>query len=159
MRKLLLKSLIDLDFKLIGISASEEPFKMAFLMNTFLKTHFKRAKNDVELITKKINVSFSLYTYEDPKTTRKLYFVQNKSQYIDQNPKFANSLSKNQEQILGAYLLKSHKQSDYLIKIEDEFDRFKIKKMIHDLNEIPQIISAYEINREEIKSPGHLIFE
>jgi hypothetical protein len=50
-------------------------------------------------------------------------------------------------------------QSDYLIKIEDEFDRFKITKLLLDLNEIPQIISAYEISSKHVKSPENLIFE
>lgn len=159
MRKLVLNNDIDTNFKLIGLNASIEPYKMAFLINKNLKTKFCRARYDVEMLQKDNLIYFSLYTYSDEKTSCNLYFVQNKSKYIDQSPKFAKTLFDNQEQTVGKNLINSHKHSDYFIKIEDEFDRFKIKKMILDLNDIPQIISAYEILSEDIKSPENLIFK
>lgn len=159
MRKMLLNTFIDLDFKLIGINASLEPYKMAFLINKNLKMQFKRTPKDIEMFHENLMTNFSLYTFCDSKTASKMYFIQNKSKYIDQKPKFATSLFEDQDQTIDKYLIKSHLQSDYLIKIEDEFDRFKIKKILLDLNEIPQIISAYEISPSHIKSPENLIFE
>lgn len=159
MHKLLLNTIIDVDFKIIGISASVEAYKLVFLINKTLKTQFVRTPQDVELLHKNYSVNFSLFSYTDQKTACKLYFIQNKSKYIDQNPKFVRSLFENEEHPVDKHLIGSHKQSDYLIKIEDEFDRFKIKKMLHNLNDIPQVISAYEINAEDIKTPQHLIFE
>lgn len=159
MHKLVLDTSIDIGFKLIGLIASIEPFKLAFLINKNLKTQFVRARYDVEMFEKNNTVYYALYTYCDPKTYCNLYFVQNKTKYIDQNPKFVTTLFDDQEQILGKNLLNSHKHSDYFIKIEDEYDRFKIKKMILELNDIPQIISAFEIYSEDIKSPENLIFK
>lgn len=159
MRKLLLDSIEDVDYKLIGISASIEPYKIVFQVNSRLKTKFKRKQKDIELIHKGFKISFSLFSFTDSKTACKIYFIQNKSKYIDQNSKFVNSLFEFEEQQIDKYLINSHKQCDYFIKIEDEYDRFKIKKMLHDLNDIPQIISAYEINNEDIKNPKNLIFE
>ena len=49
MRKMLLNTFVDLDFKLIGINASLEPYKMAFLINKNLKMQFKRTSKDVEM--------------------------------------------------------------------------------------------------------------
>ena len=159
MRKLVLNREVDTSFKLIGLNASIEPYKLAFLINKNLKTYFCRSKYDVEMLLKNNIIYFSLYTYCDQKTSCNLYFVQNKSKYIDQSPKFATTLFDNQEQTVGKNLLNSHKHSDYFIKIEDEDDRFKIKKMILELNDIPQIISAYEIFSEDVKSPENLIFK
>ena len=159
MRKLVLTTSIDLDFKLIGINASLELFKLAFLINKNLSMQFIRTKKDVKMIYKNSKIYFSLYAFCDPKTTCKLYLIQNKSVYVNQKPKFATSLFEDQQEFMGKQLIKANLQSDYLIKIEDEFDRFKIKKLIHDLNEIPQIISAYEIPNESINSPENLIFE
>lgn len=159
MRKLVLDTSINSGFKLIGLNASIEPFKLAFLINKNLKTQLVRARYDVEMLEKNNTVYYALYTYCDPKTSCNLYFVQNKTKYIDQNPKFVTTLFDDQEQILGKHLLNSHRHSDYFIKIEDEYDRFKIKKMILELNDIPQIISAYEIYSEDIKSPENLIFK
>ena len=159
MRKMLLNTFVDLDFKLIGINASLEPFKMAFLINKNLKTQFERTSKDVKLFHEKLIINFSLYSFCDRKTATKMYFIQNKSKYIDQKPKFATSLFENEDQIINIHLIKSKLESDFLIKIEDEFDRYKIKKLLLDLNEIPQIISAYEISPNQIKSPENLIFE
>lgn len=159
MRKLLLDSIEDVEYKLIGISASIEPYKIVFLINSNLKTKFKRDKKDIELIYKGYNISFSLFSFTDAKTACKIYFIQNKSKYIDQNSKFANSLFDFETQQIDKHLINSHRQCDYFIKIEDEYDRFKIKKMLHDLNDIPQIISAYEINNSDIKNPKNLIFD
>lgn len=88
-----------------------------------------------------------------------MYFIHNKSKYTNHQSKFANSLFDNEKQVYDKHLIKLRLQSDYLIKIEDEFDRFKIKKFILDLNKIPQIVSAYKIPSEHIKSPENLIFE
>lgn len=159
MHKLVLDPNIDSGFKLIGLNASIEPFKLAFLINKNLKTQFIRARYDVEMFVKKNIIYYALYTYNDPKTSCNIYFVQNKSKYIDQSPKFVTTLFNDQEQMVGKNLLNSHKHSDYFIKIEDEFDRVKIKKMIIELNDIPQIISAYEIFSEDIKTPENLIFK
>lgn len=159
MRKLVLDTSIDTSFKLIGVNASTEPFKLAFLINRNLNMQFKRAKYDVEMFVKNHVIYFALYTYNDPKTSCKLYFVQNNSKYIDQSPKFATTLFDDQEQTVGKNLINSHKHSDYFMKIEDEFDRFRIKKMVLELNDIPQIISAYEIFFEDIKTPENLIFK
>lgn len=159
MHKLLLNHITDIEFKLIGINASVEAYKIVFLINRNLKTSFARTPQDVELIHKGHSISFSLFTFTDQKTACKLYFVQNKSKYKDQNPKFVRSLFDDEEQEVNKYLISSLKQCDYLIKIEDEFNRCKIKKMLHSLNDIPQIISAYEIKTEDIKTPHYLIFE
>jgi len=159
MKKMLLDCVSDSEYKLIGINASVEAYKLVYLTNSILKTKFKRTKNDIELIYNGFQINFSLFSYIDIKTHCKLYFIQNKSKYIDQNPNFVGSLFNFEEQQVNKYLLNSHKQCDYFIKIEDEFDTFKIKKILHDLNDIPQIISAYEINTSQIRDSKHLIFE
>jgi len=159
MQKLILDTPVDVEFKLIGISASLEPFKLAFLINKNLKMLFERTDDDIKLIYKKMEINFALYSFCDTKTDCVLYFIQNKSEYIDQKIKFVSSLFEDEEQLIGKFLLESHKQCDYFIKIEDEFERFKIKKLIMDLNDIPQIISAYEIPTESVKSPEYLTFE
>lgn len=159
MRKLVLDTSIDSGFKLIGLNASIEAFKLAFLINKNLQTKFKRARYDVEMFANQNIIYYALYTYFDPKTSSNLYFVQNKSKYIDQSTKFVTTLFENQERSLRKNLLNSHKHSDYFIKIEDEFDRFKVKKMVLELNDIRQIISAYEILSDEVKTPENLIFK
>lgn len=159
MQKLILETTVDNDFKLIGLNANLEPFKLAFLINNNLQFLFCRNKEDITLIHKSFQINFALFSYCDPKTDCILYFIQNKSEYIDQKHKFVASLFENDEHVIGKHLIESHKQCDYFIKIEDEFQSFKIKKLIMQLNEIPQIVSAYEIPIETLKSPENLIFE
>ncbi|MBS3738582.1 IPExxxVDY family protein [Mesohalobacter halotolerans] len=159
MAKLILDTPIDIDFKLIGLNANLEPFKLAFLINQKLHLAFRRKEEDITLIHQGYKINFALYSYCDPKTECVLYFIQNKSKYIDQKPKFVASLFENEQEVMGKFLIESHKQCDYFIKIEDESKRFKTKKLSMQLNEIPQIVSAYEIATETLKSPENLTFE
>jgi len=159
MRKIILNTLIEEKFKLIGINASIEPYKLAFLINKHLRMSFTRSTEDVEVVHKEQIIYYLLYKYQDPRSTCKLFFVQNKSKYRDQSSKFVNSLFETQDHFASQYLVSSRKQTDYFVKIVDEFDRFKLRKMILELNDIPQIISAYEIPSGDVKSPENLIFE
>lgn len=159
MAKLILDTPVDTDFKLIGLNANLEPFKLAFLINKKLHLSFSRKEEDIILIHQGYQINFALYSYRDPKTECVLYFIQNKSEYIDQKPKFVASLFGNDEQIIGKFLMESHKHCDYFIKIEDESKRFKTKKLSMQLNEIPQIVSSYEVPTETLKSPENLTFE
>lgn len=159
MVKLILDTPVDTNFKLIGLNANLEPFKLAFLINKKLNLSFSRKEEDIIVIHKGYQINFALYSYYDLKSECVLYFIQNKSEYIDQKPKFVASLFENDKQIVGKFLIESHKQCDYFIKIEDESERFKTKKLTMQLNEIPQIVSSYEILTETLKSPENLTFE
>ncbi len=154
---------LDLDnfqkeFDLIGICSTLEGYKLAYLVNKKLKINFCKTRTDVTLTEKQAELNFELYKYEDDKTKATLYLVQNKSKYNQTKSEEPHSLFQ-VDQTIYRYLIKSHKQAEFLLKIEDDFNSFTIKTLISALNEIPQLISAFEIPFNEIKSAENLIFE
>jgi len=157
MQKLILDN-FQKEFGLIGICSSLEGYKLAFLVNKKLNINFRKTRTDVLLNAKQAELNFELYKYEDAKTKSTLYLVQNKSKYNHLKTEDSTSLFQ-VEQTIYEYLIQSHKQAEYLLKIEDDFNSYTIKALISSLNEIPQLISAFEIPFEEIKSAENLIFE
>ena len=146
------------EFGLIGICSTLEGYKLAYLINKQLNVNFSKTRSDVILNFNQMDLSFELYRYEDFKTESTLYLVQNKSKYNTNWEKTSNSLFE-VEQTIYKYLIQSHKQAEFLLKIEDESMHYKSKALISALNEIPQLISAFEIPFNEIKSAENLIFE
>lgn len=146
------------EFGLIGICSTLEGYKLAYLINKKLKINFSKTRADVLLNVNQTELHFELYKYEDLKTKSILYLVQNKSKYNQTNAADTTSLFQ-VEQTIYKYLIQSHKQAEFLLKIEDDFNAFTIKTLIASLNEIPQLISAFEIPFNEIKSAENLIFE
>ena len=157
MHKLVLDN-FQKEFGLIGICSSLEGYKLAFLVNKKLNINFHKSRTDVILNLKQAELNFELYKYEDYKTKSTLYLVQNKSKYNQNKTEDLNSLFQ-VEQTIFNYLIQSHKQAEFLLKIEDDFNTYTLKTLISSLNEIPQLISAFEIPYNEIKSAENLIFE
>lgn len=56
------------------------------------------------------------------------------------------------------YLLPEFKKVDYLIKIETDFENTPIRKTLSQVQEIKEVISAYVVESEHIKSKKNLIF-
>jgi len=146
------------EFGLIGICSTLEGFKLAYLVNRKLNINFYKTRTDLSLSAKNTEHNFELYKYEDSKTKSTLYLVQNKSKYNQHKAEDTTSLFQ-VEQTIYNYLITSHKQAEFLIKIEDDFNSFTMKAFVSALNEIPQLISAFEIPFDEIKSAENLIFE
>ena len=145
-------------FSLIGISSTLEAYKLAYLINKKLNINFKKLRSDVTLNFRENKLNFELFRYEDHKTESALYLVQNKSKFNALRKVETNSLFE-VEQTIYKYLIQSHKQAEYLLKLEDDLNHYNSKRLATQLNEIPQLISAFEIPYEEIKSSENLIFE
>lgn len=156
MYKLVLDN-FEKEFTLIGISTSLEAFRLAFLINKKLNINLKRTQYDVKM-SKKDNVfNFELFKYEDIRSQYTYYLAQNKS-ILKEKTHTENALF-NIEQSLVNHLIPSHKQVQYFLKIEDEDNRINQKKIIFALNEIPQLISVFHLQKNEVKSSENLIFE
>jgi phosphatidate phosphatase PAH1 len=77
-------------------------------------------------------------------------------QYIDIP---SSNLFTKEDLVQVEYLLKDHKQVDYLMKINDELNIFNPQIIIDKLSSVKQISMAYAIEPKKIKYPEHLILE
>jgi hypothetical protein len=57
------------------------------------------------------------------------------------------------------YLIPELKKVDYFLKIRSDFDNLGTKILVNQINEIKQIISAYQVEPEALKSRDNLIFD
>ncbi|RMA66099.1 IPExxxVDY family protein [Ulvibacter antarcticus] len=160
----LYKIVLDDDFKeeysLIAIHCSEEAYKMAYLMNKSLNWQLKRESTDLDCSKDGLKHSFPLFVYEDVQQYMTCHLVANKCKTVVSQDKNTEGLfiGVTSERIVTSNLLPEYKKVDYFLKIFSEFESIPLRKIIAEINEITQVISAYEVASETLKSKNNLIF-
>lgn len=150
------------DFLLIGINASTEMYKLAYLINKELKIQLSRVSQDIDFYYKGAVALFPLYEYDSIELQSKVYFITNKSYSKEAYLNSSGTLFSGNENVQEYYLrflIPELKKVDYIIKIEDAtLDQINYKKILYQLNSIKQISTAYQIDNQQIKKPENLIF-
>ena len=159
--KLILDEDLDEPFTLIAIHCSEEDYKLAYLLNQHLGTGFKRKKVDLDFSANGLKINFPLYDFEDKKKHFHYYLVANSCHSVEENllnspGLFAALVS---DKATTHFLLPEFKNVDYFLKIYSENDILPLRKLLAEINEIKQVISAYSVEVENIKSKNNLIFD
>lgn len=160
-----LKLLIDDDyveeFSLIAIHCSEESYKMAFLINKHLGLQLKRERIDLDYSSKGLSVTFPLFQFTSNIQYNTYYLVANKCSSLEANIQSSGGLFGNDtsEKIVVTYLLPEYKKVDFFMKVESEFENIPSHEIITKINEIKQVISAYKVETENLKSKNNLIFD
>lgn len=155
---------LDDDFKenysLIAIHCSEEAYKMAYILNKFVGLRLRRRKEDLELSNKGRDALFSLFEFEDDVQYTTYYLVANKCRTEITYSQGSSSLFiDDMPETVVSYLLPEHKRVDYFLKIESDLEIIPLRRLVFEINEIKEVISAYTINSEELKSESNLIFD
>ena len=148
------------DYVLIAIHCSEEPYKMAFMLNKHLTMQLQRRKSDLQLSTKEYDASFSIFEFENEQQYIQFYLFENKCTLSLEKSYAVGGLFEKEvsEKTTVAHVLPEFKKVDYFLKIESDGNSFPIRKMLAQLNEINEVISAYTIENTTIKSHNNLIF-
>ena len=63
------------------------------------------------------------------------------------------------EEVVTKYLLPEFKKVDFFLKISSESSTKPVKKLLMQLNEIDQVISAFKVEISEVKAKENLIFD
>ena len=63
--KLLLEDDSNDNYSLISIHCSEEPYKLAFMLNKHLSIHLKRKPLDLDFSNKGLDVTFPIFEYKN----------------------------------------------------------------------------------------------
>jgi hypothetical protein len=155
--KLLFDDFGDCDsFVLIAIHCALEDYRLVYLLNQKLSLKLKRRENDLDYSEAK----YSIFEWEDPKNLITWNVVSNYcnvQQGIEYNE---SSLFNEQANIIKTFhLVPEYKNANYLLKITNETVFFNVQEVIDVLLDIPQIILAYDIETERLKSKTNLIFK
>ncbi|MCH9661841.1 MAG: IPExxxVDY family protein [Bacteroidetes bacterium] len=157
--KIILDDDLGEEYSLLAIHCSEEPFKLAFLLNKYLQLRLKRQAADLEFIVDDTAASFPIFEFVDEFQYTTYYLVSNKCKLkVAQEENAGGLFATLSERTVTKTLLPEFKNVDFFLKIESDFDQVPLRKNIALLNEINQVISAYTVDNESIKSQHHLIF-
>lgn len=141
-------------YTLLGIHTTLEDYKLAFLLNSTLKTKFHRAEYSLDIKDVQDNASFSIYSYTNKKYDFEWYLIANSCTRELQ----LNSAGFLQSTESKTYLIKEKKKIDYFIKIVGEAHKGFIEKTIDRINAIDQVVASYSIDINTLKSKDFLIF-
>lgn len=158
--KLVLESDFENDFSLIAIHCSEEAYKMAYMLNKFIPLKLERKKLDLDFSNKGLEVTFPIFEYEDALTYYMYNLVANKSKSLTANVQSSGGLFDQivNEKTITTYLIQEFKQVDFFLKIHSDYEKISTRNLISAINEIEQVISAYEVDLNKIKQKHNLIF-
>ncbi len=149
------------DFLLVAIHCSEEAYKVAFLLNQFAGLRLKRSRKDLEFSNDGLVITFPLFDFEDAMHYIDYDLVANKC--VSKSARITSSGSlfgdKNISDIITTHLIPEYKKVDFFLKISSDAPSVAIRKIVADINSIKQIISAYQIDTEQLKSINNLIFD
>jgi hypothetical protein len=148
------------NYVLLGVHTTAEPYRLAYLINKYLKMQFFRTGYDHDVTMPDCKAHYPVYKHEDVVYNIDYFLVPNK--YYGVLVKTSNSgglFNDIDEQDIKVTLIKEYKDVDYLIKICTEDPSYSVKEIILSLLTIPQVISAYELDTLVIKHQDYLIFE
>ena len=142
------------DYSLIGIHSTEEDYRLAYLLNNYLKIKLARYKYNLDF--KNSTAIFPLFEYKDEENDVNYYLINNKyTELVDNQYKeglFGGNYS------TTSYLIPEKKKIDFLLKIESCNNEDFIQNLVSNLNKINQIITSYSIELISLKSKENLIF-
>ena len=142
------------DYTLIGIHTTLNDYRLAYLLNKHLQVNFRRANYDLDFFQKNIESSYIVYEYTNTKLDQDWFLISNVFKYILET----ESISLFGQSDSTSFLIPEKKKVDFFLKIEGEFDYDFIVKLIEKINQVPQIITSYEIEVNSLKSKDFLIF-
>ena len=139
------------NYILIGIHTTLEDFKLAYLLNKNLDTHFSKANYSLDFES---NASFSVYNDINEEYGFELYLISNS--YTEERTNASDTIVLATE--TKTYLIPEKKKVDYFIKIVGEPTQETIYKTVNKIKQITQIVTSYTVEIDSLKSKQFLIF-
>ena len=148
----------DSDFTLISIYTSLSDYKLAYLLNSYLNITFRKSKYPLVVEDGIHKASFSVYSYEDDKKDTVWYLIENIYHGVSNIP-IENGLfgSINETVNRTSYLIPEKKKTDFLVKIEGDYDSYLVHEAIRKINKMEQVMTSYKIDITTLKSKDFLI--
>jgi hypothetical protein len=142
------------EYSLIGIHSTLEDYKLAYLLNKNLSTKFYKDKEDLEFVREKTKVSFSIYNYENNENDFDWFLITNS--YRRENKSISKDLLLTSE--TKTYLIPEKKKVDFFLKISGIVEYEFVLKTINKIKNIENVITAFSIDKNTLKSKDFLIF-
>jgi len=131
---------------------------LAYLLNKTLNIGLQRRHKDITNTSKA--TTYSIYEWEDTLQYNIWNLVANNCN-VESNrlSNELNSLFKQSQLVTKSYqLVPEFKKANYLLKIQDDMQNKNTQDLLENILNIPQIITAYAIEIDQLKSKDNLIF-
>lgn len=157
LHRLLVDEFYDASYSLLAIHCSLEDYRLAYLLNKHLGLNLKRQPQDLDY--KYFAASYAIYEWEDEQQYTTWNMVTNICKKEEDALQSSGSLFDESSKVLKTYyLMPEFKNVDYLIKITNENQALNEKIILNKVQSIPQVVTAYSIDIEHVKSKDNLIF-
>ena len=154
-RRLVLDDFVEEEhFLLIAIHCNLEDYRLAYLLNSYLNVSLKKKSEDLTFTS---GASYGVYEWNCIKGINTWNFVSNvfKKEEIATTQ---NTLFNSQVNTKSLFLVPEYKKVNYFLKIKDESKSVNEKKILMGIQKIPQIVTAYKVDTEQLISKENLIF-
>jgi hypothetical protein len=156
-RKIIFQEEEPLHYNLLAIHSVLTDYRLAFFLNKHLNIELKRAFEDLDISRQ--DGFYSFFQYEDEDNLLNWNLISNSSYTNVKNEIKESLLFKNTQVELKKFkLMNELSQVDFFLKIEYHTDHININQIIKSINEIPNIISVYSLNLNNIKNKENLNF-
>jgi hypothetical protein len=158
-KRLLLDEFLEEEsFSLIGIHCTIEDYRLAYLLNNALGIKLIRLDDDINIENEE--TTFSLFECKDDTQFKTWNLVSNSSKVVSNKKQdhldllfdFSQTTTKTH------HLVPEYSKANYLLKINNECHTKKEKLILEKILKIDQVITAYSIATESLKSKDQLIF-
>ena len=159
--KLILEEDFNDDFSLLAIHCSEDAYKMAYLLNRNLGLKLHRRRTDLDFSKQGLEISFPWYEFEDEQEYTAYDLLSNKHKTVAARTVASGGLfgGEDSEEMVIEYLIPEFRNVDYFLKISSDSLQLPLRKLVHDINEINEVISVYTVEIDQLKSKHNLIFD
>jgi hypothetical protein len=155
--KLLVDDFYDASFSLIAVHCRLEDYRFAYLLNKNLNLRFKRSENDLDI--NYFSSSYSIYEWNDEINYTTWHLISNICKKEEDALQSSGSLFTERSKAIKTYnLIPEYKKVDYFLKVESDAQKINEGLLVSRLKDLPQLITAYVVNPETIKSKDYLIF-
>jgi len=156
-RKIIFQEEEPLHYHLLAIHSVLTDYRLAFFLNKHLNIELKRAFEDLDISRQ--DGFYSFFQYEDEDNLLNWNLISNSSYTNVKNEIKESLLFKNTQVELKKFkLMNELSQVDFFLKIEYHTDHININQIIKSINQIPNIISVYSLNLNNIKNKENLNF-
>ena len=142
------------EYALIGIHTTLEDYKLAYLLNQYLKISFKKANFNLDFENKNNNASFSIFEYTNLQYDFDWFLISNSIK--EDKATISNGLPLFTE--TKTYLIPEKKNIDFFLKISGDVEPELVTETIQKIKGVNQIITSYQIDKNSLKSKDFLIF-
>ena len=151
---------VEEDYHLLAIHSPLEDYKIAYFLNKQLGLNLKRARCDVDFNHGAVQALYPLYVFKEPAKYISIYLIKNKFKGANKKVISVGSLFSEEEfspQV--TFLIPEYKEVDYFLKIEGDLENCEIEGFLSQMALIPNIITTFAVDVNQLKSKNNLILD